>query len=205
MKRFATLLACAAPLLILSANAMGSDSNTSGTSLESAMPAIQNATSIVEGASARDAKTTLYVFMDPNCIYCHIAWKALQPYEAEGLSVHWIPLGFLKPDSAGKAAALLEAQDRDAMMKTLETNYSEKDESGGIAPLKDIPFDAQNKLNANMRLFESLGFSGTPTVVYRDSTGKWASIDGLPRLGGLPKLLGLPERPLADAELQKYR
>lgn len=205
MKRFATLLTFTTSLFVLSANAVASDSPAPSPALNAAMPAIENAPAIVEGASAHDAKTTLYVFMDPNCIYCHIAWKALQPYEAEGLNVHWIPLGFLKADSAGKAAALLEAQDSGAMLKTLETNYSEKDESGGIAPLKDIPFDAQNKLNANMKLFASLGFSGTPTVVYRDASGKWADIDGLPPLGNLPKLLGLPARPLGDAELQRYR
>ncbi|MDE3208935.1 MAG: hypothetical protein KGL58_08885, partial [Pseudomonadota bacterium] len=26
-------------------------------------------------------KKTLFVFFDPNCVFCHLLWKALQPYE----------------------------------------------------------------------------------------------------------------------------
>jgi thiol:disulfide interchange protein DsbG len=178
---------------------------TAPPSLGSMAGAIQNAPAISEGAQGSAIKTELYVFMDPNCIFCHIAWKALQPYEAEGLAIHWIPLGFLKPDSPGKAAALLQAENGPALLKQLETHYSEKDESGGIAPLPTIPAAAQSKLASNAQLFQTLGFQGTPTVVYRDAHGAWQSIDGLPRLGTLPALLNLPAQPITDPELQRYK
>ncbi|RKP58683.1 thioredoxin fold domain-containing protein [Pararobbsia silviterrae] len=165
----------------------------------------QNAPSIVEGASGSAVKTTIYVFMDPNCIYCHLAWKALQPYEAVGLQVHWIPMGFLKPDSPGKAAALLVSKDGAALLKTLETNYSEQDESGGIAPLATIPDAVKAQLDANAQLFQSLGLSGTPTIIYRASGGRWADIDGLPKLAALAQMLNLPAQPTTDPELQKYQ
>ncbi|MEX3605652.1 MAG: hypothetical protein VB142_03185 [Burkholderia sp.] len=51
------------------------------------------------------------------------------PARRLGCSVHWIPLDFLKPDSAGKTEALRKAQDGPALLNTLETKYSEKDES----------------------------------------------------------------------------
>ncbi len=165
---------------------------------------VQAAPAIVEGASGAQVKSTLYVFMDPNCIYCHLMWRALRPYEAAGLQVHWIPLAFLKPDSAGKAAALLKAPDGAALLNTLETHYSEKDESGGIAPLPVVPADAKAKLDANGKMFGDLGFDGTPTVVFMKD-GKWFGLNGLPRLGTLPSILGMAEQPITDPELQRYR
>ncbi|MEI7292608.1 thioredoxin fold domain-containing protein [Paraburkholderia tropica] len=165
----------------------------------------QSASAIVEGASGANVKSTLYVFMDPNCIFCHLVWKALQPYEAAGLQVHWIPMGFLKPDSPGKAAALLQAKDRAALLKVLETRYNEKDESGGIAPLATIPAAAKAQLDSNMQLFQDLGFQGTPSIIYQGSGGRWADYDGVPKLSALPGLLNLPEQPITDPELQKYR
>ncbi|ASD82433.1 disulfide isomerase [Burkholderia gladioli pv. gladioli] len=166
---------------------------------------VQAAPAIVEGASGAKVKSTLYVFMDPNCIYCHLMWRALRPYEAAGLQVHWIPLAFLKPDSAGKAAALLKAPDGPALLNTLETKYSEKDESGGIAPLMVVPADAKAKLDANAAMFQQLGFTGTPTVVFRTKEGKWLGLNGLPRLSALPGILDMAEQPITDPELQRYR
>ena len=165
----------------------------------------ENAPAIVEGASGNNVKSTIYVFMDPNCIFCHYAWKAFQPYEAAGLQVHWIPLGFLKPDSAGKAAALLQAQDGPALMHELETKFSEKDESGGIKPLANVPSATQTKLNGNIKVFQDLGFDGTPTITYMTSGGRWADVSGLPPLSSLPGMLNLPEQPITDPSLQRFR
>jgi thiol:disulfide interchange protein DsbG len=168
-------------------------------------PSFLNAPAIVEGASGKDVKSTIYVFMDPNCIFCHYAWKALQPYEAAGLQVHWIPMGFLKPDSPGKAAALLESSNGPALLHQLETKFSEKDESGGIAPLAKIQPATQTKLDGNMKTFQTLGFDGTPTIIYRASGGRWADISGLPPLSSLPAMLNLPDQPITDPSLQKFK
>jgi thiol:disulfide interchange protein DsbG len=165
----------------------------------------ENAPAIVEGASGKNVKSTIYVFMDPNCIFCHYAWKAFQPYEAAGLQVHWIPMGFLKPDSAGKAAALLQAQNGPALMHELETKFSEKEESGGIAPLAKVPPATQTKLDGNIKTFQSLGFDGTPTIIYMTSGGRWADVSGLPPLSSLPAMLNLPEQPITDPSLQRFR
>jgi thiol:disulfide interchange protein DsbG len=165
---------------------------------------MQSASAVVEGASGSSVKSTIYVFMDPNCIYCHLTWKALQPYESAGLQVHWIPIAFLKPDSTGKAAALIQAQDAPALLKTLEANYSEKTESGGIAPLASIPAATQAKLDANFNIFKNANFDGTPTIIYKKADGTWADVDGFPKLRTLPTLLGLPAQTISDAELKTY-
>jgi thiol:disulfide interchange protein DsbG len=204
MKKFTRMLVAAGALTV-AASAMAADSPEPAWLPATAAAGFQNAAAIVEGANGSDVKSTLYVFMDPNCIYCHLVWKALQPYEAAGLQVHWIPMGFLKADSAGKAAALLEAKDSAALLKELETHYSEKDESGGIAPLAHISAADQAKLDGNIKLFQDLGFDGTPTLIYQGSGGRWADVSGLPKLSDLPAMLNLPAQPITDPELQRYR
>src|SRR5580698_4973822 len=106
----------------------------------SAVAQLQQTSVIVEGATGDKVKSTIYVFMDPNCIFCHYAWEAFQPYEAVGLQVQWIPMGFLKPDSSGKAAALLDARDGAALLRENEVKFSEANESGGIKPSNPISF-----------------------------------------------------------------
>jgi thiol:disulfide interchange protein DsbG len=169
--------------------------------------AIEQAPAVIEGpqGGAHAVKSTVYVFMDPNCIFCHLTWKALQPYEKAGLQVHWITMGFLKPDSLGKAAALMQAKDGAATLKKLETTYSEADESAGIAPLSTIPPEIHAKLDSNLKLFQDLGFEGTPTLMFKDESGHWKHIEGMPKLSDLAQALHLPEQPETDPELQRFR
>jgi thiol:disulfide interchange protein DsbG len=204
MKKIAGAL-IAAGVMAFSASSHAADNPEPVWLPATAATQFQNAPSIVEGAQGKDVKATIYVFMDPNCIYCHFVWKALQPYEAAGLQVHWIPLAFLKPDSAGKAAALLQAPDSAALLKKLELGYNEKDESGGIAPLATVPATAQAKLDGNAKLFQDLGFQGTPTIVYRGSGGRWADYGGMPKLAMLPGMLNLPAQPVTDPSLKPFQ
>jgi thiol:disulfide interchange protein DsbG len=126
---------------------------------------LRAAPAIDEGATGSAVKSEIYVFMDPNCIFCHTLWKALQPYETAGLQVHWIPMGFLKADSAGKAAALLQAENKAALLRQLEQNFSVKDESGGIDPASNIMPETTKAITDNRALFNAMGFHGTPAIV----------------------------------------
>jgi thiol:disulfide interchange protein DsbG len=170
----------------------------------SAVAQLDKTSVIVEGATGDKVKSTIYVFMDPNCIFCHYAWEAFQPYEAVGLQVRWIPLGFLKADSQGKAAALLDATDAAALLRENETKFAEATESGGIRPANPISFSAQSKLNKNSNLFKDMGFDGTPTIVYKTSDGRWADTSGMPALKTLPAMLNLPEQ-AESPSLQRFR
>lgn len=158
---------------------------------------------VAEGA--KNPKQIVYAFMDPNCIFCHLMWKAVQPYEQEGLQVRWIQVGFLKADSAGKAAALLESKDAEALLKTNETKYDEAHEEGGMTPLAKISPATQAKLAANAQLMQDFGFSGTPAMVYKDKSGKVQVKPGMPRLSSLPDAFGLPAVPNTDPELERFK
>src|SRR5699024_2917269 len=50
--------------------------------LSTAWQQLENSTWFAEGAE--DPETIVYVFSDPNCPYCHLAWLANQPYMDAG-------------------------------------------------------------------------------------------------------------------------
>jgi len=91
--------------------ASGADAKTP---LERELPALfaalEKADAVVEGSAS--PKRILYIFFDANCWYCHLTWKALQPYEKAGLQVRWVPVAYQKDSSTTKAAAIMQAKDR---------------------------------------------------------------------------------------------
>lgn len=150
----------------------------------------------VDGSDAAPHK--LYVIIDPNCIFCHMLFKELQPLIANNeLQVRWIAAGFLKPTSAGKAAQLLYAktdQERIALLTKDETAFNVKQEEGGLTPLapnaKDAAITAAfAQVEANTKFFESYPFVGTPVLLYKQPDGKPAYYPGYVRPDQLQHLL----------------
>jgi len=157
---------------------------------------------VAEGS--KNPKRIVYAFSDPNCPFCDLMWRAVQPYEQEGLQVRWIQVGFLRPDSAGKAAALLQAKDAESAMKVNETNFDFPGEEGGIAAIPVTPA-MQASLKANEALMQEFGFSGTPAMVYKDvKTGEVKTNAGMPRPSTLSEEFGLPAVPVTDPMLTRF-
>jgi len=157
---------------------------------------------ISEGA--KDARSELYVFFDPNCYYCHLTWKALQPYENVGLQVRWVPVAYQKPSSVGRAAAIMEARDRKTAMRENESNYDSAHYDGGIKPMDKPPVRLTAQLQANIRLMQEFGAPGTPLLVWKDKNGKVQTKIGVPRLSQLPQITALPEQKVTDPELANF-
>jgi len=168
-------------------------------------PQLESSAYFIEGAKGKAVKGTIYAFMDPNCIFCHLAWKAFQPYEKAGLQVRWVPVGFLKPDSLGKAAALLESADPGAALAKHEVEFQPQTETGGITPVANISPVTAKKIADNASLMASFGLSGTPGVVYKDQAGKVTVIPGMPRLSQLPAITGIAEQPETDPDLARFK
>jgi thiol:disulfide interchange protein DsbG len=165
--------------------------------------ALEKTDAVVEGA--KQPKRVLYVFWDANCWYCHLTWKALQPYEKAGLQVRWVPVAYQKDNSAALAAAVMGARDRVAALRLNETRYRAKSYDGGIAAAAQVPADLAIELEENMTLMGRFGMSGTPALVWKDGSGKVRTNLGMPRLSELPAITGLPEQKIDDPELAGFR
>ena len=164
--------------------------------------ALEKSDAVVEGSAS--SKRILYVFFDANCWYCHLTWKALQPYEGAGLQVRWVPVAYQKDSSTTRAAAIMQAKDRAAAMRQNELGYRPESYDGGIAPAKPTKaLEAQ--LDANFELMGRFGVSGTPGLVWKDEKGRVRVKVGMPRLSQLPAITGLPLQKNDDPELKSFR
>ena len=158
-----------------------------------------------EGAPDGQAKAILYVFFDGNCYYCHLTWKAVQPYERVGLQVRWIPVAYQKPSSVGRAAAILQAADRTAALRLNEARYDSARFDGGIAPLAKVDKALVAKLGTHTRLMQAFRAPGTPVVIWRDGAGDVQVKVGMLRVSQLPFVTGLPVQAVDDPELAQFQ
>jgi len=150
---------------------------------------------------AEDPERVVYAFTDPNCPYCHLLWQASKPYYDEGLQVRHILVGYLKPSSPAKAAAIMEADNPSEALREHEESHA----SGGIEPADSPSDEAQETLAANRSLMGRLGLRGTPGLIFRNGNGGVRKVAGMPKVGQLPQIFRLPEQPQDHPALEPYK
>ena len=129
----------------------------------------------------------IYVFTDPNCPYCHVLYKRLQPFIRKGqVVVRFIPVGMLTPSSAGKAAAILESPDPQKALAKNEKGFH--DDRGAIAPVTPTPA-TEKMLRHNLYYFELTDATGVPAIMYKKHGGQVGVITGAPSHDNLAKIL----------------
>lgn len=148
-------------------------------------------------------KSVIYVFLDPNCVFCSLAAKALIPYEAVGLQVRWIPVGLLARDSLGKAAAIMESDNPGQTLAKHEMAHGKPGEDT-LKAVTPKPETAK-KLQSNAALMTEMGFNGTPAILYKDTKGNVLAKGGMPRLAELPAITGLPEQAQSNPDLARFK
>ena len=145
-----------------------------------------------------DAPRTVYVFTDPNCPYCNKLWADARPWvDAGRVQLRHVMVGILTPTSAGKAAALLAAENPAAALdahershvaanaKTLASGRPKPLADDSLKPLAVLPLALAADLAANAKLMAFYGLQATPALVWRDA------------VGGLHMRQGAPESDLA--------
>lgn len=147
-------------------------------------------TLITEGKSDAPA---IFVFADPNCIFCHEFWKKTRAWVNAGkLRIHWVMVGFLKASSAGKAAAMMaKSKGNSDVVNEDEKGFDTGSEEGAIKPLSPIPQPLKQALHQHGQMMSKLGFSGTPSLIYQDQKGQWHGSQGLPDMAKLGNALGI--------------
>ena len=120
------------------------------------------------------AGPVITAFEDPNCSACHAMNQSMAKAIDDGkVRVRVIPVGFLKPDSASRAAAILSARDPDAAWQQNESAFNVKDELGGY-PVGRPPQAALAQVQSNTQLLSRVdqGQIATPTILYCDKAGQ---------------------------------
>lgn len=146
---------------------------------------LESARWVLDGDS--DAPRVIYTFTDANCPYCHRFWEAARPWvDAGKVQLRHIMVGLIKQDSPAKAGAILGASDPSAALRENEVKYDQ----GGITPAKTISEEVSSTLEDNRLLMLSLGFRGTPGIVFRDEEGVLQKYNGMPQQGALAEVLG---------------
>jgi len=146
---------------------------------------LESSTWIQDGAV--EAPRVVYMFSDPNCPYCNMFWKQARPWVESGdVQLRRVMVGMLRPDSAGKSAALLEAKDPAAALNTHET----AGKASKLEPLEDVSPKLTERLEANLTLMGEMGASATPAIYYLDDSGRLQQQQGAPRPDSLTKIMG---------------
>ena len=135
-----------------------------------------------------DAPRVIYTFTDANCPYCRQLWQDVRPWvEAGQVQLRHIMVGVLAPDSPGKAAALLGADDPAAMLHAHESGQQELEASAQ-------PREIEEQVFTNNQLFEELGLYATPTSVFQRETEngnvRLDRIQGIPSDERLIEMMG---------------
>lgn len=170
--------------------------------LSAAFAKLEKSAFVAEGPT-RNPKSVIYAFVDANCPFCHYLWQAVQPYEAAGLQVRWIPVATLGPTSMPKAISVLAAKDKLAAFRNMEENHGKP----WTAPpgLNELSHPAVTAaIKANGEAMEAFGVGGTPGIIWRDKQGKIRVKSGMPRLSELPAITNLPMQRTANPALEKF-
>lgn len=158
---------------------------------------------IAEGA-LENPKKIIYAFTDANCPYCHLLWKALQPYEKAGLQVRWIQVAILGASSMPKAIEVMKAADKTAAFAKLAGSHGKPWTAMAQNDEANYPQMA-GKIRNNALLMPQFNLAATPGMVWKDAQGKVQVKTGMPRLSELPGITGLPEQAMTDSSLMKYQ
>jgi len=133
------------------------------------------------------APRIVYMFSDPNCPYCNMFWKQARPWvESGAVQVRHVMVGMLMPDSAGKAAQLLAADDP---RKALHL-HEQAGKASKLKSMNDIPEELRKELESNEALMSELGAAATPAIFYLDTDGRLQQHQGAPRPDALRRIMG---------------
>lgn len=165
-----------------------------------ALADFNKAASVMVGKSS--AKAELTVAFDPNCGFCKILHRLLEPAVTAGeVKVRYVPVAILGADSDRKAAAMLESKDVLGDVTTLST--------GGQAKLSTNPA-LLAKVQENTQLMRKHGFNGTPAVLYKTKAKGDETVfvsNGVPNMNELFERLGISgqvDKLKADPNLARF-
>ena len=134
----------------------------------------------------------IYDFQDPNCPYCHALYENEAPLIREGkLTVRYVPVAILTPESAGEAAAWLSSPHPVQTLQHFEKIVGPAFQTGDFShlPQQQVTAEIRQELQENKKIFIALGFDGTPALLFRAKNGQLGTIPGYMTASQLHQLL----------------
>lgn len=109
----------------------------------------------------------LTAFIDPNCYWCHELYTKFYPRIQSGdLRMRVVMVGFLKPDSAARAAAILAAKDPAAALHEDEVKFDLKQEEGGYKIPASVPQKFLDQVREDTQNMGDAGQISTPGLLF---------------------------------------
>lgn len=135
------------------------------------------------------AANTVYVFFDTTCPHCGHLWKSSAPLQSK-LKMVWLPVGFLRSISTKQGATILAAANPAAAMTENEARLMNR--QGGITVPDNLPDAALAKVKANTAIFDKLGSTSVPLVLFRNAkSGTYAAHAGSAEPAQLAAMFGV--------------
>ncbi len=136
-----------------------------------ALPLVQKASFGTIGSASAPH---LWMLIDPQCIYSVRAYQMLHPFIESGkLQVSIVPLSVLDYEDNGqstKSALALLSKPADQLAAAWQ--------AGSVNEPPTV--DAAQRLRTNMAIAQSIGLTGTPTLVWKKADGSEGRLDGVP-------------------------
>lgn len=134
------------------------------------------------------ASHVVYVFMDPNCLYCHRLWLAI--HGKSSVQFRYVLVGLVNKTSFPRAVSILDKEDPVGALEFNEAHFQLRkgETSEGGIPLDARPSQSSiEKIVENNAIFQRLASNMLPTLFYM-SDGHVHVIHGVPAQQTLEKI-----------------
>lgn len=146
----------------------------------------------VSGFDARQpaspAAPEVLVFFDSQCKHCARLWRESAPL-AQQVRFRWVPVALLNNASLEKGAVILGAAQPAAAMDEHERLFTADRRGIGVGSGPAARW--RDAVKANTQVFNDLGATGVPTMLWRDGAGAWHTATGAYPTAELRSMLGL--------------
>lgn len=167
------------------------DKYTSAPGLKQGFVDLQKLPSITVGTATGATARTVWIVFDPNCPYCSLAYRTLKQYANSQIQFKWVPVAYLRPDSAGRAATILDSPDPAKALDDNETGFDANTHQGGVAPEPSVSPTVKGDLARADAAMHLMGFDQVPALIWTDETGRLHHYIGLPPPDALLSMVGI--------------
>jgi len=167
------------------------DKYTSSPGLKQGFLDLQKLPAITVGTSSGASTRSVWIVFDPNCPYCSLTYRTLKQYANGQIQFKWVPVAYLRPDSAGRAEAILASADPAKALDQNETGFDAATHQGGVTPAATVSQTVKSDLSRADASMHLMGLDQVPAILWTDDAGHLHHYIGLPPPDALLSMVGI--------------